>query len=71
MFCERVIARRKELGLTQLDMAERLRITQPTYSSIERGRRIPGIDTLAKIADALEIDPAQLLTITRQHAKSA
>jgi DNA-binding XRE family transcriptional regulator len=53
-FCERVKARRKELGLTQVDMAERLGISQPAYQAIETGRFEPGINQVFRVVKALE-----------------
>lgn len=53
-FCERVKARRKELGLTQAEMAERLGVSQPTYQAIEAGRFEPGLKQLYRVALALD-----------------
>ncbi len=60
-FCERVKARRKELGFTQVELAERLGISQPSYAEIETGRREPGIRQIYRVAVALETTVHELL----------
>ncbi|QDV26714.1 helix-turn-helix transcriptional regulator [Aureliella helgolandensis] len=62
-FCERVKARRQELGLTQVEMAERLGLTQSTYASIERGRYEPGLNQIYRVAAALETNIHELLPV--------
>ena len=58
---ERIRARRIELGLKQEDLAERLAVTRQTISNYERGTSEPDLDTLQKLAEALQIDLNQLL----------
>ena len=53
---ERVAARRSELGLSQRDLAERTGTTQSAIARLEAGGRPPRIDTLLRIANALECD---------------
>ncbi len=60
-FCERVKARRKELGLTQVQMAERMGITQPAYCAIEVGRFDPTLSQMVKVAITLESSLVDLL----------
>lgn len=38
---QRLKKRRKELKLTQIDVAEQLHVTIPTISNWENGRRVP------------------------------
>jgi transcriptional regulator with XRE-family HTH domain len=52
---------RKEKGLSQEQMAERLHVTRQTVSAWERGVAQPGLDTLEEIARALEAEPERLL----------
>jgi transcriptional regulator with XRE-family HTH domain len=59
-FCERVKTRRKELGLTQAEMAEKLSMTQPSYAYIESGRREPGLNQVVKVAKALGLTVSDL-----------
>ncbi|WLR46559.1 helix-turn-helix transcriptional regulator [Halobacillus litoralis] len=52
--------RRKELGLTQNDLAKKVGIGRTTISRIENEFHNPYLDTLEKLAKALEIDPKNL-----------
>src|SRR2546421_9955663 len=47
--------------MTQEDLSERARISVSFLSMIERGERSPHLETLAAIADALEVKVADLL----------
>lgn len=51
---ERLKEKREKAGLTQQEVADKLKITQPTYAGYETGRRQPDIETLSKIADIFE-----------------
>lgn len=62
-FCERVKARRKELGLTQVQMAERLGMTQSGYAQIEMGRYEPGLNQMVRVAIALESSLHDLIPV--------
>jgi transcriptional regulator with XRE-family HTH domain len=48
--------RRQELGLSQRELAELVGTTQSAIARLERGGRPPRIDTLLRIADALDCD---------------
>ena len=48
--------KRKELGLTQREMAEKLGLSIGGYCNIERKRYLPCIATAKKIANILGID---------------
>lgn len=61
LFVENVIARRKELGLTQAAVAERLGVSQSAYANIERGQHVPTLDLLGRVATALDISGSDLL----------
>ena len=54
-FSERLKKLRKEAGLTQVDVAEKLGISQPAYASWERGVKKPTQDNLVKIAQVLNV----------------
>ena len=54
-FSERLKTLRKEAGLTQVDVAEKLGISQPAYASWERGVKKPTQDNLVKIAQVLNV----------------
>jgi transcriptional regulator with XRE-family HTH domain len=53
---DQVLERRQELGLSQRELAELVGTTQSAVARLERGGRPPRIDTLLRIADALECD---------------
>lgn len=51
-----LIERRRELRLTQKDLADRSGVGQAEISKIERGTRSPTIDTVSKLAAALKLE---------------
>jgi ribosome-binding protein aMBF1 (putative translation factor) len=53
---ERVAERRKELGLSQAELAELVATTQSAIARLESGGRPPRIDTLLRIANALDCE---------------
>jgi transcriptional regulator with XRE-family HTH domain len=53
---DKVAERRQEMGLSQRELAEIVGTTQSAIARLERGGRPPRIDTLLRIADALECD---------------
>ncbi|WP_455441249.1 helix-turn-helix domain-containing protein [Streptococcus parasanguinis] len=54
-FSERLKKLRKDAGLTQVDVAEKLGISQPAYASWERGIKKPTQENLVKIAQILNV----------------
>lgn len=58
---ELIRQRRGELGLTQEQLAERLRVTQPAVSAWERGKDLP--NSLSAVADALDIPREQMVAV--------
>ena len=59
---ERVAERRSEMGLSQRELAELCGTTQSAIARLERGGRPPRIDTLLRIAEALQCDLVVELT---------
>jgi DNA-binding XRE family transcriptional regulator len=53
---DQVAARRKDLGLSQAELAELVGTTQSAIARLESGGRPPRIDTLLRIADALDCE---------------
>ena len=53
---DQVSARRRELGLSQRDLAARTGTTQSAIARLESGQRPPRIDTLLRIASALDAE---------------
>lgn len=54
-FSERLKDLRKQAELTQVDVAEKLGISQPAYASWERGVKKPTQENLVKIAQILNV----------------
>jgi transcriptional regulator with XRE-family HTH domain len=53
---------REHTGLTQEDTAERAGLHRSAVAHIEQGRRLPRLDTIVKLAGAVEVEPCALLT---------
>jgi transcriptional regulator with XRE-family HTH domain len=51
---------RKAAELSQEEVSARASVHRTEISQLERGLRVPRIDTVAKLAGALEIDPGDL-----------
>jgi len=51
-----IVARRKELGLSQADLAESCGLKQPAIARLERGYNAPQLDTYLRVAHALGMD---------------
>lgn len=62
-FGERLRQARKEKGLTQKEMAERLHIAGSTYAGYETGFREPGLFKLKEIINELGVDSSWLLGV--------
>lgn len=54
---------RKQAGLTQKELAKQLGTTQQNLAQYENGKRKPKIETLQKIADALDIKLSELISL--------
>jgi transcriptional regulator with XRE-family HTH domain len=52
---QRIRAAREELGLTQLQLADRMEVSQPVIAALEAGRGNPTVGQLAAVADALRV----------------
>ena len=55
-------ARRREVGLTQAALAERLDTATEWVSQLERGVGAPSVSTLLKLAEGLATTPVALIT---------
>lgn len=62
ILAENVKAARDLLDLSQEELADEAKIDRTYISGIERGKRNPSIDLLARLAEALKTTPAALLT---------
>lgn len=59
---QNIRAARKEAGLTQEQMAERLKMSQLHFGRLERGERPASLEQIAQIAQALHVPLASLLS---------
>jgi predicted transcriptional regulator len=62
---DQVADRRIEMNLSQRELAELVGTTQSSIARLERGGRPPRIDTLLRIAEALDCDLRVELVPTR------
>ena len=67
-FSERLKDLRKQAGLTQVDVAEKLGISQPAYASWERGVKKPTQEKLVKIAQILNVSVDYLVGNSEEKA---
>jgi transcriptional regulator with XRE-family HTH domain len=51
---------RVESGLSQVEMARRLGVSQPTLNRLENGSQNVTLDTLARLCHALRCEPGDL-----------
>lgn len=58
---QRIREARKSVNISQLELGERLGVSQAMIAQYENGTRNPKFETLQKIASALEIDVTELL----------
>lgn len=54
---------RLERGWSQPELARRSELSNAMVSMVERGERTPSLEALSSLANALEVDPAILLTV--------
>ena len=66
---ELIAVRRRELGLSQEALAERLHVTDKAVSKWENGRGMPGIESLEPLADALGLSVSEILSGRRLTAE--
>ncbi|HBF4280943.1 TPA: helix-turn-helix transcriptional regulator [Clostridioides difficile] len=66
---ERIRERRKELGITIEQLAERVGIGYNHLSNIERGRKIPSLETFIKIVNELDTTSDIILKNYVKYAK--
>lgn len=56
-FGHKIQKRRRELGITQEELADKLNLSRTHMGHIEQGRRSPSLDVLNKIARTLKTSP--------------
>lgn len=60
-FAENLARAREQAGLTQEALAQSAEIHRTQIGELLRGRQLPRLDTLLKLAGALNVEPAALL----------
>ena len=66
---EKISALRREKGLTQKELAERLNVTNKAVSKWERGKNFPDLTLLPPLADALGTTVSELLGVEQPIAE--
>jgi transcriptional regulator with XRE-family HTH domain len=61
LFGDNLVRCRKGAGLSQDELSYRASVHRTEISQLERGLRVPRIDTLAKLCACLEVEPTELL----------
>jgi len=59
---ERIRNRRKQLGMSQLDLAQKAQISITYIGNLERGESSVGIDMLARIASSMDSTVSELVS---------
>ena len=54
------------MGITLNDLAERVGVSRVSLSGIVTGKQKPSFDTLERLADALNIAPAELFAAPKE-----
>lgn len=60
-FRELLRSRRLDMGMTQSQLAIKIAAHQSYVAALESGERSPTLATLAKLSEALDISPQELL----------
>ncbi len=69
-FGQMIRDRRRQLELTQDELARRIRTSTPYIGHIESGKRHPSDEILTRIADVLGFDRRELFFIANPNAKA-
>ena len=62
IFGERLKQVRSKIGMSQAELAKKAQVNVGYVGKMERGQTAPGLDLVARVADALGIDTADLVT---------
>ena len=67
---ETIASLRKEKGMTQNELAEKMNVTDKAVSKWERDLSCPDINTISKLADVLNVSVEELLKAKKQDYKN-
>ena len=67
---ETIASLRKEKGMTQSELAEKMNVTDKAVSKWERNLSCPDINTISKLANILEISVEELLKTKKNNLKT-
>jgi transcriptional regulator with XRE-family HTH domain len=59
---QNLVGHRRRVGLSQQGTADRAGLHRTEVALIESGKRLPRLDTIVKLAGAVEVEPCALLT---------
>ncbi len=59
-FGKRLREVRQHMGISQMELGDRIKVTATYIGRIERGERSPSLPTIARIAQALSVSVAEL-----------
>lgn len=62
---------RQERNMSQTDVAEAMKVLPNQYNKVENGKVSPGLDTLVRIADALEVSIDVIVYGKNKYAEKA
>jgi transcriptional regulator with XRE-family HTH domain len=65
-FGKAVLIRRKQLGFSQEEFADRAGITRTYVSDVERGARNVSLKNLIRFAEALDLPPSKLIAMAEE-----
>jgi transcriptional regulator with XRE-family HTH domain len=60
---KRIKSLRKQLQITQDQLAEKIQLSPKYLSNIERGKENPTLDTLLKLSQALNVEPWEMFLL--------
>lgn len=67
-FGEVIRDRRRQLDLTQREIARRIRTSTPYVGHLESGKRYPSDQVLSRLAEVLGLDRGELFLLANPHA---
>lgn len=60
-FARNLVLRRRRSDLSQIETAQRSGLHRTEISLLERGLRVPRLDTIVQVAAGVEVEPCELL----------